>query len=227
MARTHPRQIAARNARFHAGFSEGPERALEGEFTVAGCVLRGLPFVNKLADALRKPELSILEFPSLAGRFKWSPSAGLEVTGLSGEREGVLRLSGNVSVNPNGAVTGQLKAEASESALIARGSSAPAFFGPVSDGWAAVEFSVSGTALVISDTLPLPQTGAVPAAPGGRVPDNTAPAPSVPAPNPVSTPAPAVASPAAPASPVPPAPKRRPRLNDAQLEKAFNDLLEP
>jgi hypothetical protein len=220
-------KFASKNVRFHAGFSDGPDRALEGAFTVTGCVLRGIPFANKLADALGSPELAILEFPLLAGQFKWSPSAGLEITGLSGEREGVLRFSGNVSVNPNGAVKGQLKAEASESALLARGSGAPTLFGPVSDGWAAVEFSVSGTAAVISDTLRFPETGAVPAVPG-RIPDNTAPAPSVPAPNPgVSAPAPGVAPPTAPPSPGPPAPTRRPRLNDAQAEKAFNDLLEP
>ena len=161
---------------FRATFANGPDRSFEGRFSVTGCVLKGFGFMNKLAFALQNPELTNAEFPTLAGRFSWSPSRGLELSELTGDLNGVLRLNGSVSITP-AKVSGQLKVSVSEVALGARSGNAAPLFGPVTDGWASLDFSLSGTVAAIDDSIVLPgdsentvRPPVSPANPPGEVP---------------------------------------------------------
>jgi len=208
-------KFASSDATFHASFAKGPERVLEGDFTLTGAVLIGIGFVNKLAAILQRPEFSRLEFPELTGHFKWTPSGGVEITQLAGDKEGILRLAGGMTVNANGAISGRLKASVSESVLRSRQGDRPHPFGPATDGWASTEFTLSGTSTAIDDSLSLtgaPSASAVPKA--DPAPERT-PAVLAPAPAPV---------PLAPSAP-PRAPRASPPPSDAELEKKFEDLL--
>jgi hypothetical protein len=199
--------FSAEKATFHANFGKGPERVLEGDFKVTGAILQGFLFMSKIADALRRPEIAKPEFPELKGHFRWSPSKGLELTGLSGEREDLLRIAGDVSVSSTGAVKGRLKMSANGNALRAAGPTAPALFGPVVDDWAPVEFNLTGTAKAIMDDIK-PGNGA-------RTADE------VPAPNGVSP----QESPGTPAPAPPPPPDRKRTRTNEEIEKEFNDLI--
>ena len=166
--------FSTKDASFRAAFGKGPERKFEGDFTLEGGVLRGMGFINKLADSLQRRALSPLEFPQLTGHFAWSPSSGMEITNLAGDKEGLLRLAGDVKVNAAGVVSGRLKASASEIALSDRTVDHPHPFGSVADGWASVEFNLSGSATLVNDDLVLPGYSA-PRVPG-PVPESPAPA---------------------------------------------------
>ncbi len=172
--------FTAKDASFRATFDKGGERKFEGDFTLAGGVLRGLPIVNKLAIALQRPDFSLLEFPQLTGHFTWSPSLGMEITGLSGNKEDILRLSGSVKVNGAGVVSGRLKASVSELAIRARSrTDDPHPFSPDSEGWSSVEFNVSGTGTLITDDLAM-GTGTTSSAPAVPRAPSSAPAAPVP-----------------------------------------------
>ncbi len=159
--------FSTRDASFRAAFDKGAERKFEGDFTLEGGVLRGLPFVNKLAIALQRPDFSLLEFPQLTGHFTWSPSSGMEITSLSGNKEEILRLSGSVKVNGTGAVSGRLKASVSDLAIRARSRpDAPHPFRPDTEGWSSVEFNVTGTGTLIADDLTMGASSSAPVAPG-------------------------------------------------------------
>ena len=84
-------------------------------------------------------------------------------------------VDGAVSVNPSGVLSGQLKASASEVAIRARTRDLPHPFGAPVDGWATVEFNLSGTGTVVNDDLVIPGfPSTVPAPPGNapRTPTN-------------------------------------------------------
>ena len=172
--------LSIKNAAFRAAIGKGPERSFEGDFTLEGGLLRGLPFLHKIAVALQRPDFSQVEFPQLTGHFAWSPSTGLEISNLAGEKEDTLRFAGAVKISSSGLLSGRLKASASGSALRTRSrDDLPHPFGPVEDDWASVDFNVSGTAALINDDL--------------RVPVQSVPGPA-PAPSPTRTPAPSPAN---------------------------------
>ncbi len=153
--------FSVKDASFRSSFGKGPERRFEGDFTLEGGILRGLPFLNKLAIALQRPDFSQVEFPQLTGHFAWSPSTGLEISNLDGDKDGVLRLAGSVKINGTGLLSGRLKASASELALRTRSRDLPHPFGSVTGGWASVEFNLSGNATLINDDINLPGTSAL------------------------------------------------------------------
>lgn len=186
------------DASFQSTFGKGPERTYSGKFVIAGCVLKGMGFLNKLAYSLQRPDLTNVEFPSLTGAFKWSPSTGLELTELSADLEGTLRLSGSVTVGP-AKVTGQLKASVTDTALRSRSRDIAHPFSPVSEGWASVDFTLSGTSAVLNDSIVIP-----------GVPETSL--------------RPSVSPSAVRESQSPPAAPEAPRTKD-ELEKQFNDLL--
>ena len=153
--------FSVKEATFQSTFGKGPERRFEGDFTLEGGILRGLPFLNKLAIALQRPDFSQVEFPQLTGHFAWSPSTGLEISNLAGDKDGVLRLAGSVKVNGTGLLSGRLKASASELALRTRSRDLPHPFGSATGGWASVDFNLSGNATLINDDIILPGTSAI------------------------------------------------------------------
>jgi hypothetical protein len=147
--------LTAKDCDFTAAFGKGPERAFSGSFTIDGALLNGIGFTQKLAHFLQRPDLSVLEFPSLSGSFKWSPSTGLELSALTAERESLLRLAGRAAVNSTGDIEGRLSISVSERALQARANPVPHPFKPTAEGWAGVSFGIGGTAAAITDDIPL------------------------------------------------------------------------
>lgn len=164
-------KLSVEDGKFTASFGKGAERLFSGTFRIAGCVLKGLGFVNKLSFALQRPDLTVQEFPVLSGRFTWSPSGGLVVSELSGELDGTLRLTGGFTARPDGKLSGNLQAAASETALRARSADVPHPFGAPDNGWAGTEFSLSGGIQAVSDDLVLPGVSGAPSA----VPETPAP----------------------------------------------------
>ena len=190
--------------------AKGAQRMLEGEFVVRGAVLRGMDFVNRIALALQRREFSLLEFASLRGRFKWTP-AGLELTDLSADREGALRLRGTVTLTAAGDLKGDMKLEVSELLLPQLPyQGAPAVFPAPRDGVSVLGFTLGGTAESPTDDIRLPE-GGVAARP--LQPAETPPG-AVPSPNP-----------AAPAAPAPaPLPATTP-ASPEEAEREFNELI--
>ena len=159
--------LTATDCKFQAGFGKGPERSMSGDFTVTGAVFNGMGFLSKLVYFLQRQDLSILEFPSLSGHFEWSPSGGLTLTNLSAERDTFLRLGGTVTVTPSGDIKGRLKISTTELALRGRNSQVPHPFRASEEGWAAMEFNLSGTAASVADDIPVPDLKkSVPGLPG-------------------------------------------------------------
>jgi hypothetical protein len=167
--------FTAKDCDFTAAFGKGPERTFSGSFTINGALLNGIGFTKKLAHFLQRPDLSVLEFPSLSGNFTWSPSTGLELSGLNAERESLLRLAGRAAVNSAGDVEGRLSISVSELALQARGNPVPHPFKPTAEGWAGISFGIGGTAAAINDDIPL--SGSQASAPPVQ-PQTPAPAPA-------------------------------------------------
>lgn len=165
--------LAVKDAEFRSNFGSGPERTCTGNFTVNGAVLKGFGFTNKLAWFLQRDELSALELPALSGKFQWSPSGGMELTGLTAEIESLLRLSGTFSLTSASLIKGRLKVEVSEVVLRNRANQVPHPFGPAVDGWCPLEFNLSGTTATINDDIPLnrdaaPAPGLIPETPPNR-----------------------------------------------------------
>lgn len=159
------------DAEFRSSFGSGPERTCTGNFTVNGAVLKGFDFTSKLSWFLQREELSSLELPALSGKFRWSPSGGMELTGLTAESESLLRLSGTCSQTATGLIKGRLKVEVSESALRNRATQVAHPFGPAVEGWHPLEFNLSGTTTTINDDIPLNRD----AAPAPRIIPETPP----------------------------------------------------
>jgi len=193
--------LTTQDCTFTAGFGQGPERSLSGSFTVKGALLNGIGFTRKLAHFLQRTDLEILEFPELTGKFTWSPSAGLEISALSAERESFIRLAGAVTVTPAGDVKGRLNISVSELALNARAVAVPHPFKPTAEGWAGISCNIGGTAASISDDIPVP---GAPAAAPGLLPGGAA-------------------QPDRPAAVTPASDPEK----DARAERAFESLLEP
>jgi hypothetical protein len=193
--------VSAKNAVFKASFGEGPERTFSGDFTVKGALFSGMAFTGKLAHFLRRVDLEVLEFPELSGHFAWSPSTGMVLTNLSAEREGFLRLAGEVTVSGTGDLRGKLKISTTELTLTSRADQVNHPFRPAEEGWPTMEFNITGTAASISDDI--------------RVDGQT--------PNAVPTPAPAPAPAPLPTAPNKPASSGK----DAETEREFRELIQP
>ncbi len=141
-------------AKWSAAFGAGAPRALEGEFVVRAGVLRGLPFVNKIALALGRRDLTLMEFNAVRGHFKWT-AAGLELTDVAADRDGALRMRGAVTVAASGEVEGKLVLEVSELLLPRSGpDGGPSVFPPVRNGVSTIGFSLGGKAGALTDTFP-------------------------------------------------------------------------
>lgn len=208
-------KLTAKGGTFQVEFAGNKERTLEGPFTVSGVVLRGFGFTAKLAALLGNPELGNLEIPEMTGRYKWTHAGGLEISDILADKDGTVRLTGNMAVRGNGSVSGRLSVAVSDAFLTnLKGRAHP--FTPGEEGWSAVEFDLTGTSASIGDTLVTsgysnstpasapPAPAPVPAAPAGEA----VPAVSSPAPPPVAAPR------------FPGAPR-----NNKEAEDQFNELL--
>ena len=211
-------------------FGGGPETSFSGPFRVRGFVLRSLPFVDKIAALLRKPELALMEFPLLTGQFQWTP-AGTRLTDLSATTaDGLLRVKGTATAQPGDAVSASFVLEASEAYFAGAGAGISAeHFVPGPEGWRSLAFSIDSGNGAVTDTIAIAnpvilQQRPVPAAvemprltlpPGVTVPPAAPRAAVVPTRPPVAMP-----PPAPPRVPVPAAPP-----SEAELERQFNDLL--
>jgi hypothetical protein len=145
--------VRASSARWSSSFGDGAARSLEGEFSVRGGVLRSMEWVNRIAAALQRRELSILEFNSMRGRFRWT-AAGIEISDFTADRDGSLRLRGTVTFSASGEVDGSLALEVSE-LLLPPASAGTSAFPPAQDGRSVLEFTIGGTAEALTDSLSL------------------------------------------------------------------------
>jgi hypothetical protein len=173
--------VRATSARWTSSFGDGPGRSLEGEFSVRGGVLRSMEWVNRIAAALQRRELSILEFNSMRGRFRWTAD-GIEITDFTADRDGSLRLRGTINFAASGKVGAQLALEISELLLPPASLGGAAVFPPPRDGRSVLEFTLGGTADALTDSLSAasaaPEPSANPAAPFPDQPAVPAPAPA-------------------------------------------------
>lgn len=230
------------NTQWISHIGQGPTASLTGSFRVRGLVLRGLPFVDKLANLLRKAELSILEFPNLTGDFAWTPQ-GTVLTNLSASgANDLLRMKGKISVITGESVSGDLTFEANEAFFAGLPDDSPNLFTPGPEGYRTLNVHFTGTDPALQDNIgianpviiqnrpiviekprltlppgvvpPAPPAPSQPAAPGTTAPSTT-PAPSRPASNPV---------PPTALRPVVPVPVPRPP-SDAELERSFNEII--
>ena len=200
-------------------FQSGPPPTLSGPFLVRGAVLRGLPFVDKIASLLRKPELALMEFPTFSGQFAWTPQR-TRLSGLSATTtDGLLRLKGEIAIMPDGNLTGQLLFEANDAYFAGLPPDQPHLFSPTGGGWRTLTVSLGGRENSLTDNIASPQPSVIqkqptpaPAPPLITLPAGARPAPTT-APRPVqAVPAPAV--------PLPPRP-----LSEAELERQFNEII--
>ena len=211
-----------------SSFKTGPAPSFSGPFSVKGWVLRGMPFVDKIANLLRKPDLALLEFPMLSGQFLWTPNHTTLTNLNAATGDGLLRLTGSAKSVPGSAVTGEFTLAANEAYFAGLPGEAADLFSPNTDGWRTLTFTIGGDAAGITDNIGT----ASPIIIRNRTtaPDMASPSPSTPAavPPPAARPAlrPASATPpptrlAPPPQPVP----VRPPPSDAELERQFNSLL--
>lgn len=208
----------AEGAQWLSHFHQGPPATLSGPFTVKGLVLRGLPFVDKIAALLQKPELSLLEFPSLSGQFAWTPQ-GTRLSDLSAtSANGLLRLQGEITAVPGASIAAALVITANEAYFASLPPEAPNLFRPTPQGERALSFTLSGNEGAPADNIDLKPPAIIPkiALPQAE-PRMTLPPPAVP-----SLPA------SPPPSPRPPRPaplSPPPKPSDAELERSFQQLL--
>ena len=182
--------VRASSARWTSSFGDGPGRSLEGEFSVRGGVLRSMEWVNRIAAALQRRELSILEFNSMRGRFRWT-AEGIEITDFTADRDGSLRLRGTITFAATGKVDAQLALEISELLLPPASLGGAASFPPPRDGRSVLEFTLGGTAEALTDSLSSTSAAAAPpsaaerpaasANPAAPFPDQSALPPAMPA----------------------------------------------
>jgi hypothetical protein len=200
-------------------FQSGPPPTLSGPFLVRGAVLRGLPFVEKIATLLSKPELALMEFPTFSGQFTWTPQ-NTRISAISAiTKDGLLRLKGDLTVTPAADLGGQLVFEANDAYFAGLPPLEPQLFSASAEGWRTLIVSFGGGDKPVTDNIPAPQPAAaqnrpaaVPPAPRLSLPDGAAPPPAA-APRP------------APRVPVPAPPRPVRPLSEAELEKEFNEII--
>lgn len=216
-------------------FQSGPAPALSGSFKIRGLVLRDLPFVDKIATLLRKPDLVLLEFPVLSGEYRWTPH-GTTFTGLTGTTtDGLLTFQANqINVIPGEANSGTCTVEANESYFAGLPAEAVTLFSSSRPDWRAIRFSLGGRDTDLTDDIRIPVPTIIKNRPlnsNPEMPQKAAPAGGT-APTPPTAPPPAAqvtrpgpnANPARPA-PLPAAPAPPPPPSDAELERQFRELI--
>lgn len=215
--------------RWESHFKSGPPASLSGSFRVKGFVLRGLPFVDKIAAMLRKPELAIMEYPSLTGKFQWT-SAGTALTDLAATTaDGLLQLKGSATAVPGDAITGEFIIEANEAFFAGLPSDAAASqFTSGPEGWRSLAFTLGGTEGAVTDNIGIAQPVIIQRAPAPTpaavdTPRRTLPPGATAPPAQIPAPAPRTPQAAPPNQFRPPAPTRP--ASDAELERQFKDLL--
>ncbi len=200
-------------------FQSGHPPTLSGPFMVRGAVLRGLPFVEKIAALLRKPELALMEFPTFSGQFTWTPQT-TRISEISATTtDSLLRLKGDLTITQDGTLGGQLVFEANDAYFAGLPPQEPQLFSPSAEGWRTLIVSFGGGQSPLADNIAAPSPAAAPTRP---TPMPAAPRLSLPD----GVPAPPASAPRA-ATPVPvPSPPRpaRPR-SEAELEKEFNEII--
>ena len=205
----------------------GTDASFSGPFRVRGFVLRGLPFVEKIANLLRKPELVLLEFPALTGQFQWTPTATTLTDLTASTGDGLVRLKGSVTVQPGGEISSELTIEANEAYFAGLPPDLPALFTPGPEGWRSLAFAISNRDGSVTDTIGVAQPVLIEKRP---VP-TAVEAPQISLPNGVTGPPAPTAAPARrpPVKMVPPAPRPAPVVvpppSDQELERQFKDLL--
>ncbi|MFN5960071.1 MAG: hypothetical protein ACK5CW_01165, partial [Verrucomicrobiota bacterium] len=164
---------------------------------------------------LQRRELSILEFNSMRGRFRWTAD-GIEITDFTADRDGSLRLRGTITFAATGKVDAQLALEISELLLPPASLGGTANFPPPRDGRSVLEFTLGGTADALTDSLSVTSAAAAPpSAPDGPAPSAN---PAAPFPDPSTLPTPPPAPREAPARPSVPA-------TPEAIEREFRDLI--
>jgi hypothetical protein len=181
--------IKTGSAQWTSGFKPQAERELKGNVSIMGPIVRDVPFVKKLAYALKVPELEILQFDELKADFSWTPRR-TTLTKIMATREGWYRLEGDVAVNADDTVTGILRFSVTDRVFGAALRLNPGPFTLVEGGMAAAEFKIEGpisqladSLAVVRDASPLERAPtATPLPRGPNLPRNTAPsAPTPPA----------------------------------------------
>ncbi len=231
----------ASNAAWLSHFApDQPGSRFSGPFRVKGLVLRGMPFVDKIANLLRRPELAIMEFPTCTGNFVWTPQ-NTSLTDLSASLQGdLLRLRGSVTVAPGESIAGRLTFEANEAYFAGMAPAEAALFSPGPEGYRSLTVTLAGRDQAITDDINIANPviisnpPAVLERPRISLPPGTVPAapPATPAP---ATPAPGTPAPGTPAAgtPAPGTIQLRPVVpppvvpppSDAELERSFNDII--
>ena len=136
-------------------FQSGAPAELKGPFLVQGLALRNMPFLDKFAALVQQPDYQLLEFPEVKGDFSWSPDRTL-ITGLKGERPGLVRISGDLEVSSSGLVKGNVRLEVSALQLVGLKGGRPAHFSPAAEeGWSVIEFELNGTSQMLTDSIPM------------------------------------------------------------------------
>lgn len=225
-------QFSTEGAKWSSQFKSGPPAEFSGSFTGRSIVLQGMGFVDKIANLLRRPELSLMEFADFRGNFSWTAKR-VRVTEISARtQDNFLQLTGWVETVPGESTIGKLRVEANEVYFAGRPGGVPPVFTPAGDGTHAADFEISGRGNTLQDSLPVPvpilmEKG--PDLPRMGLPDGVAPPaprPSVPAAAPVPSlpPPPSFRVPAAIEAPSisPPSPAQK---TAAELEQEFNLLL--
>ncbi|RYD35776.1 MAG: hypothetical protein EOP86_07625 [Verrucomicrobiaceae bacterium] len=226
-------QFSTEGAKWSSQFKSGPPAEFSGSFTGRSIVLQGMGFVDKIANLLRRPELSLMEFADFRGNFSWTAKR-VRITEISARtQDNFLQLTGWVEVVPGESTIGKLRVEANEVYFAGRPGGVPSVFTPAGDGAYAAEFEISGRGNTLQDSLPvpvpilmekgpdLPRMGL----PDGVAPPAARPAASAPAAAPVpSLPPPSFRVPATIDAPSisPPSPAQK---TPAELEQEFNLLL--
>jgi hypothetical protein len=217
-------------------FQSGPAPALSGSFKVRGLVLRNLPFVDKIATLLRKPDLTLLEFPLLTGEYRWTPQ-GITFNGLKGaSTDGLLIFeAGQITLIPGESVSGSCLVEANEAYFAGLPAEAVTLFSSSRPDWRAIRFSLGGRDSDISDDIHIPtpviiQNRSLNSNP--EIPKMTLPAGvTVPVPPPAAPPAPPATARRIPkaiplrSAPPPAAPLPPPPPSNAELERQFRELI--
>lgn len=148
-------QFVSEGAKWVSQFKSGPPAEFSGPFTGRGIVFQNLGFVDKIANFLRKPELTLMEFSEFRGNFSWTAKR-VRISEIAAQtQDNLLKLSGWVEVVPGESVAAQLRVEASE-AFFAGLSGPPPFFKPSGDGFLAMDFELSGRGNVVQDNIPVP-----------------------------------------------------------------------
>ena len=184
-------KISATEVEWRSKFFSGDERELRGKFLVENPVIRGLSFVKDLSDALRRPELIHMEFQTMSGNFRWTPTKGLELTEIHAEMKEPLKLEGSISIKGN-SISGDMVCTAKGSVLANIMEGTVGGF-KVTGEQGQLAFTLTGTPELLIDSIDLLIPGAL---------DRPVPAVKKTAATPVKP-----TAPDAPSAPVPPTAK--------------------